>query len=88
VITYPHVVIRSRQQDYMQLTYQNEYYGLKKGRAYLSFSDVIGQTWRNQGIKGFYGGLGVDLVKVLPTNTILMLSFEYFRGLFKSDKAH
>jgi len=88
-MTYPHVVLRSRQQDYMNLSYQNKYYGLDSShKPYLTLREVIKHTLKNQGIKGFYGGLGVDLVKVLPTNTILMLCFEYFRYLLKSNSKH
>ena len=72
----------------MQLSYQNRYYGIEGMKTHLRFMDVVRHTLKNQGIKGFYGGLGVDMVKVLPTNTILMLSFEYFRYLLKSDNAH
>ena len=88
MITYPHVVIRSRQQDYMQLSYQKTYYGIEGHKPHITLKDVVKHTLRNQGIKGFYGGLGVDLVKVLPTNTILMVSFEFFRHLFKSENKH
>lgn len=72
----------------MQLSYQKAYYAVEGHQPHISLRDVIRHTVRNQGIRGFYGGLGVDLIKVLPTNTILMVSFEFFRHLFKSDNAH
>lgn len=42
-------------------------------------------TLKKEGMKGFYGGLSADLVKVLPTNTILMLTFEYIRRRLGDD---
>lgn len=72
----------------MQRTYQNKFYEVDGNRVELKLSEVVKQTWKNQGVKGFYGGLGVDMIKALPTNTILMLAFEYFRSMFKSDSHH
>lgn len=51
-------------------------------KVVLPLRQVIKQTFKREGFVGFYGGIVPDLIKVLPTNTILMLSFEYFRHLF------
>lgn len=69
----------------MQLSHQKEFYGIEKPTSNIRLREVIARTWKNEGFKGFYGGLGVDMVKVLPTNTILMLSFEYFRHLVRKS---
>ena len=47
----------------------------------LSLKDAVLVTYKREGFKGFYGGLVPDLIKALPTNMVLMLCFEYFRGL-------
>lgn len=79
ILTYPHVVLRSRLQDFQGYKHQNDYYQIRSSPHMITIRETIYNTWRNEGIKGFYGGLGADLVKVLPTNTLLMLTFEYVR---------
>jgi len=64
----------------MNLAHQQKYYKLV-GKRDLGLVHVIARTWKKEGLIGFYGGLVPDLIKVLPTNTILMLCFEYLRSM-------
>lgn len=79
ILTYPHIVIRSRQQDFQEYEHQNNFYKSRVNPHRITIRETIYHTLKNEGIKGFYGGMGADLVKVLPTNTLLMLTFEYVR---------
>jgi len=79
ITTYPHIVIRSRQQDFQEYEHQDNFYKQRAHRHKITIRETIFHTLRNEGVRGFYGGMGADLVKVLPTNTLLMLTFEYVR---------
>jgi len=77
VITYPHVVIRTRQQD--QRTPINKVTG-QEGKAAnqygTSMISMIKETVHKEGVKGLYSGLRIDLVRVLPANAITFVTFE------------
>jgi len=72
VITYPHVVIRTRQQD--QRTPIKE--GKTANNYGTSMISMIKGTVKKEGIKGLYSGLRIDLVRVLPANAITFVTFE------------
>lgn len=65
VATYPHVVIRTRQQD--QRT---------KGSSFVT---MFKETIHREGFKGLYSGLRIDLIRVLPANAITFTTFEYVK---------
>ena len=63
-VTYPYQVIRSRLQTY---------------QAHLIYRgpiDVISQVWAQEGIRGFYKGLGPNLFRVLPSTWVTFLVYE------------
>lgn len=60
--TYPYQVVRSRLQD--------------QHRSYTGVLDVIRQTWRSEGAKGFYKGLFPSLIRVVPACCITFLVYE------------
>nr|CAB3266179.1 mitochondrial folate transporter/carrier [Phallusia mammillata] len=60
--TYPYQVIRARLQE--------------QHRAYKGIWDVIISTWRNEGWKGFYKGLGANLLRVTPACCITFFTYE------------
>lgn len=75
IATYPHVVIRTRQQD--QRT-------PKSGRG-TSFTTMFKETVQREGFKGLYSGLRIDLIRVLPANAITFTTFEYVKKKLQTN---
>ena len=50
----------------------------------MSIREVIYNTYKNEGLLGFYRGLKIDLVRVLPTNTITFLTYEFAHKKYKN----
>lgn len=67
-VTYPYQVIRSRLQ-----TYDSEQ---RFGRG---IRGVVGKIWREEGWRGFYRGLGTNVVRVLPATWVTFLVYENMR---------
>ncbi|KAL8706348.1 MAG: hypothetical protein Q9201_000602 [Fulgogasparrea decipioides] len=63
-VTYPYQVVRARLQTY------------DAGQTYHSARDAVAQIWRQEGIGGFYKGLGPNLVRVLPSTWVTFLVYE------------
>lgn len=66
--TYPYQVIRSRLQTY----HSEERFG--KG-----ITGVARKVWEDAGWKGFYRGLGTNMVRVLPATWVTFLVYENVR---------
>jgi solute carrier family 25 folate transporter 32 len=66
--TYPYQVIRSRLQTYNA----EERFG--KG-----ITGVVGKVWREEGARGFYKGLGPNILRVLPATWVTFLVYENVR---------
>ncbi|XP_056458992.1 mitochondrial folate transporter/carrier-like [Gadus macrocephalus] len=60
--TYPYQVVRARLQDQ-----HNKYNGV---------TDVIRRTWRNEGARGFYKGIGPNVIRVTPACCITFVVYE------------
>ncbi|TVY50576.1 Mitochondrial FAD carrier protein FLX1 [Lachnellula cervina] len=67
-VTYPYQVIRSRLQTY----HADERFG--KG-----ILGVGTKVWRDEGWRGFYKGLGTNIVRVLPATWVTFLVYENVR---------
>lgn len=67
-VTYPYQVLRSRLQ-----TYDSE------ARFGKGIRGVAGKVWREDGWKGFYRGLGTNIVRVLPATWVTFLVYENAR---------
>jgi len=67
-VTYPYQVLRSRLQ-----TYDSE---ARFGRG---IRGVASKVWREDGWKGFYRGLGTNIVRVLPATWVTFLVYENAR---------
>lgn len=63
-MTYPYQVVRARLQMY------------DAGRTYKSARDVVAQVWRKEGLRGFYKGLGPNLLRVMPSTWVTFLVYE------------
>ncbi|KAI9796817.1 MAG: hypothetical protein M1833_005960 [Piccolia ochrophora] len=66
-ITYPAQVVRSRLQTY------------DAGTRYPSARATVTQIWRREGWRGFYKGLGPNIVRVLPSTCTTFLVYENVR---------
>lgn len=66
--TYPYQVVRARLQ-----TYDAE---ARFGRG---IAGVAGKIWREEGGRGFYKGLGPNVVRVLPATWVTFLVYENVR---------
>lgn len=74
-LTYPHVVVRARLQDHRSPVKSLNGDSLEKCRA--TITSVVKSTIQKEGIKGLYTGLRIDLIRVLPANSITFIVFEY-----------
>lgn len=63
-LTYPYQVVRTRLQMY------------DAEKSYSGARDVFAKVWKHEGIKGFYKGLGPNLLRVLPSTWITFLVYE------------
>ncbi|MCJ1385918.1 hypothetical protein MMC17_009042 [Xylographa soralifera] len=63
-LTYPYQVVRARLQTY------------DADKTYKSARDVINQVWKQEGISGFYKGLGPNLLRVVPSSCVTFLVYE------------
>lgn len=63
LLTYPHEVIRSRMMD-------------ARGSAGMTFRHTIEHIYRHEGVLGFYSGLPVALVRVIPNCCITFMTYE------------
>jgi len=63
ILTYPHEVIRSRMMD-------------TRSSESASFSNTTKRIWRKEGFSGFYAGLPISLVRVVPNCCVTFLTYE------------
>ena len=76
-VTYPYQVVRSRLQTY----HSEERFG-------RGIRGVAGKIWREEGWRGFYRGLGTNIVRVLPATWVTFLVYEnvrYYLPLWGKD---
>lgn len=72
-VMFPMTVVRTRMQ-------QNQYH-LKEGEAkYKNIIDVIAKTWRNEGMRGFFKGYLVSLMRNTPSSALFFFFFEFFKN--------
>ncbi|KAG6333082.1 hypothetical protein ID866_6006 [Astraeus odoratus] len=72
VTTYPYQVIRSRVQNNATT------------HLYPDALTTIMRTWKDEGVKGFYRGLGINLVRVLPGTCITFVVYENLAWLLRT----
>ncbi|KAA1465946.1 mitochondrial carrier [Dentipellis sp. KUC8613] len=75
--TYPYQVVRSRLQNVSENT-------LSENR---SMTTIIKSAWKNEGVAGFYRGLGTNLVRVLPGTCVTFVVYENLAWLLKRAAA-
>jgi len=71
--TYPYQVVRARLQD--------------QHRLYGGVMDVLRQTWRGEGILGFYKGMYPNLLRVVPATALTFVVYEKTSGYLTGLRA-
>ncbi len=76
VATYPHEVLRTRLQVQKHAA---QAAALGPGQAAPKFEGVVAtfqRIRRTEGVKGFYRGMGVNLLRTVPASALTILSYE------------
>ncbi|KAJ7499417.1 mitochondrial carrier [Mycena latifolia] len=74
-LTYPYQVVRSRIQNNAT------------AHLYPTIRATIARTWAHEGARGFYRGLGINLVRVLPGTCVTFVVYENIAWLLRSTAA-
>ncbi|KAF7331792.1 hypothetical protein MKEN_00059200 [Mycena kentingensis (nom. inval.)] len=74
-ITYPYQVVRSRLQNNAT------------SHLYPDIPSTIRRTWAEEGVRGFYRGLGTNLVRVLPGTCVTFVVYENLAWLLRTTAA-
>lgn len=77
-ITYPHEILRTRLQM-QHLPHHKEKHGI---------IDVGKEIYKKEGIRGFYAGYGVNLMRTIPASAVTLVSFEYFKTYLLEISGH
>lgn len=72
LLTYPHEVVRSRMMD-------------ARGSAGVSLLATTSRVYAQDGILGFYSGLPVALIRVIPNCCITFMTYELLLRLAKDE---
>ncbi|KAL1747798.1 mitochondrial FAD carrier protein [Schizophyllum fasciatum] len=75
ISTYPYQVVRSRM--------QND----PTGTTYPSIPATLRRTWAQEGLAGFYRGLGTNIVRVLPGTCVTFVVYENLAWLLRRAAA-
>ncbi|EGV59961.1 hypothetical protein PSN45_002316 [Yamadazyma tenuis] len=70
-ITYPHEILRTRLQV-QDVSSENP-------RKKQPLKQIIQTIYAKEGLRGFYAGYGINLVRTLPASAVTLVSFEYFK---------
>lgn len=73
VATYPYQVIRSRLQDHRLTAVTSN---ALAPRPYTGVLDVMRRVFQSDGLRGFYRGLGANILRVLPGTCITFAVYE------------
>lgn len=79
IATYPHEVLRTR----LQMVPERAASGAQSNR-YTGFVQAIQLIARQEGIHGFYKGMGVNLVRTVPNSGLTILTYEVIMHYFNT----
>lgn len=79
IATYPHEVLRTR----LQMVPERAASGAQSNR-YTGFIQAIQLIARQEGIHGFYKGMGVNLVRTVPNSGLTILTYEVIMHYFNT----
>ncbi|KAG1747304.1 mitochondrial carrier domain-containing protein [Suillus lakei] len=74
-LTYPYQVIRSRIQNNAT------------AHLYPDIPTAIKRAWQGEGVRGFYRGMGANLVRVLPGTCVTFVAYENLAWLLRTSAA-
>ena len=80
VLTYPHVILRTRLMDSRDSKIRT---GNSSNSEWQQTKKFIQDTWRKEGVRGFYSGLRSDLARSLPANSLTFVVFEAMKQQFE-----
>ena len=88
--TYPHEVVRTRLQTQQKSIVSESPQG-SSGKVvprlrYNGTIDTCKAILREEGWRGFYAGLGTNLIRAIPAAMTTILSFEYLKKTFNQAK--
>ena len=66
-MTYPHEVVRTRLQTQI---------GNSNDGKYKSLFQSIRLIYKEEGISSFYKGMGINLIRTVPTTAVSLLTYE------------
>jgi solute carrier family 25 (mitochondrial folate transporter), member 32 len=72
LLTYPHEVVRSRMMD-------------ARVAAEASFANTCTRIWTHEGLAGFYSGLHISLIRVVPNCCVTFLTYELLLRFAKDN---
>mmetsp|Transcript_22428 Transcript_22428/g.22128 ORF Transcript_22428/g.22128 Transcript_22428/m.22128 type:complete len:169 (-) Transcript_22428:42-548(-) len=73
------VMVKLQQEQYGKLASisSKEIHGkVQEEKLFTGFRNCITKTWNAEGYKGFYRGLSVQLIRILPTNALFFMIYE------------
>lgn len=80
-ITYPHEILRTRQ----QMQYPSKIGGVDRNSGII---DLCKGIYHKEGLRGFYIGYGVNLMRTIPASAVTLVSFEYFKTYLLELSGH
>lgn len=78
--TYPHEVVRTRLREKPQITTENEKQIVK--RKYSGMINTFVRIAREEGLRGWYSGMGAHLIRVVPNTAIMFMTYEFLVNKF------
>lgn len=72
-LCYPHEVVRTRLREETTKT------------KYRSFAQTLRQVKREDGLRGWYSGLRVHFMRIIPNNAIMMVTYEFIVHLYTAN---
>ena len=76
--TYPHEVLRTR----LQMLPRSKSAGAPLKSPYTGLFHTIGVIFRAEGLRGFYIGMGVNLIRTVPASGLTILTCVYGRETY------
>lgn len=91
-LTYPYQVVRSRIQvrtliNHLKLSLRVIHQNNSQAKEFPSIPATITKTWSREGFRGFYRGLGTNLVRVLPGTCVTFVVYENLAWLLRTTAA-
>jgi solute carrier family 25 folate transporter 32 len=90
ILTYPLITIKYRlqQEQYScQIKKSSSEVNAKVVTSdpfYVSFRHCVSKTFQQEGVKGFYKGLSINVARVIPTNALFFVVYEKISSMLKS----